>query len=88
MSRAIRLWYRLFSLIWQRVCVVFAARVTITQGASLNLFSSREQEIEQRAQLLKRLSFTVFCSDMDQYQRSMPEIQGGCARCSLQIICW
>ncbi|ELU14591.1 hypothetical protein CAPTEDRAFT_134195 [Capitella teleta] len=50
-------------------------RVTITQGASLNLFTSKEHEIELRAQLLKRLSFTVFCSDLDQYQRSMPEIQ-------------
>jgi len=55
-----------------------AARVVITQGASLNLnlFSSREAEYEQRAQLLKRLSFTIYCSEVDQYQRHMPDIQG------------
>jgi len=55
-----------------------AARVVITQGASLNLnlFSSREAEYEQRAQLLKRLSFTIYCSEIDQYQRHMPDIQG------------
>lgn len=52
------------------------ARVVITQGASLNLFSSREAEYEQRAQLLKRLSFTIYCSEIDQYQRHMPDIQG------------
>jgi len=58
------------------VSVLIAARVVITQGASLNLFSSREAEYEQRAQLLKRLSFTIYCSDVDQYQRHMPDIQG------------
>ena len=46
-------------------------------GASLNLFSSREQEFEQRALLLKRLNFTIFCSDVDQYHKFMPDIQGG-----------
>ncbi|KAK3097876.1 hypothetical protein FSP39_014063 [Pinctada imbricata] len=50
-------------------------RVTITQSGSLNLFSSKEQELEQRAIMLKRLAFTIFCSDSDQYQKSMPDIQ-------------
>ena len=45
-------------------------------GASLNLFSSREQEFEQRALLLKRLNFTIFCSEVDQYHKFMPDIQG------------
>jgi len=58
------------------VFVLIAARVVITQSTSLNLFSSREAEYEQRAQLLKRLSFTIYCSDVDQYQRHMPDIQG------------
>ena len=31
--------------------------------------------MEQRAQLLKKLSFTIFCSEPDQYQPCMPEIQ-------------
>ena len=26
--------------------------------------------------MLKRLAFTVFCSEPDQYQKSTPEIQG------------
>ena len=51
-------------------------RVSITQSGSLNLFSSKEQELEQRAQMLKRLAFTIFCSEQDQYQKSMPDIQG------------
>lgn len=51
------------------------SRVSITQSGSLNLFSSKEQEFELRAQMLKRLSFTIFCSEPDQYQRNMPDIQ-------------
>jgi len=51
------------------------ARVTVVPSGSLNLFSSREQEIEQRAQLLKRLSFSIYSSEIDQYQRFMPDIQ-------------
>jgi len=62
-----------------RCCVLMwlvPARVVMTQGSTLNLFSSREAEYEQRAQLLKRLTFTIFCSEIDQYQRHMPDIQG------------
>jgi len=40
------------------------------------LFTSKEQETEQKAQLLKRLAFVVFSSEKDQYQKNMPEIQG------------
>lgn len=48
----------------------------MTQSGSLSLFSSREQEYEQRAQLLKRLAFVIFCSEIDQYAKYMPDIQG------------
>lgn len=51
-------------------------RVSLGQGNSLSLFSSREQEYEQRAHLLKRLAFVILCGEMDQYQKYMPEIQG------------
>ncbi|XP_049819768.1 protein dopey-1 homolog isoform X3 [Aethina tumida] len=51
------------------------SRVTMTQSGSLNLFSSREQEYEQKAQLLKRLAYVIFCSEMDQYAKYMPDIQ-------------
>ncbi|XP_053397950.1 protein dopey-1-like isoform X3 [Mercenaria mercenaria] len=51
------------------------ARVSMTQTGSLNLFSNKEQEIDQKAGMLKRLAFTVFCSEADQYQKSIPEIQ-------------
>ncbi|CAL1528923.1 unnamed protein product [Lymnaea stagnalis] len=56
-------------------------RVSIPQGGSLNLFSSKEQEYEQRSQMIKRLAFTIFCSETDQYQRAMPEIQERLAEC-------
>ncbi|CAH0546183.1 unnamed protein product [Brassicogethes aeneus] len=51
------------------------SRVTMTQSGSLNLFTSREQEYEQKAQLLKRLAYVIFCSEMDQYAKYMPDIQ-------------
>lgn len=53
-----------------------SARVSMAQTGSLNLFSNKEQEIDQKAGMLKRLAFTVFCSESDQYQKSIPEIQG------------
>ena len=53
--------------------------MSLSQGTGLSLFTSKEQEYEQRAQLLKRLAFTVFCSETDQYVRAMPDIQGTCA---------
>lgn len=48
----------------------------MTQTGSLSIFSSREQEYEQKAQLLKRLAFVIFCSEIDQYAKYMPDIQG------------
>lgn len=45
-------------------------------GTSLNIFTSKEQEYEQKALLLKKLAFVIFCSEKDQYQKYMPEIQG------------
>lgn len=55
-------------------------RVSLTQTGGLNIFTSREQEYEQRALLLKRLAFVIFCSERNQYHKYMPEIQGesGC----------
>ncbi|KAG4078749.1 hypothetical protein HA402_015339 [Bradysia odoriphaga] len=50
-------------------------RVSLTQTGGLNIFTSREQEYEQRALLLKRLAFVIFCSELDQYHKYMPEIQ-------------
>ena len=55
---------------------LMAKVASISQSGSLSLFSSKEQELEQRALLLKRLAFVIFCSDVDQYQKQMPEIQG------------
>lgn len=51
-------------------------RVSLTQTGGLNIFVSRDQEYEQRAVLLKRLAFVIFCSELDQYHKYMPEIQG------------
>ena len=65
------------SLILLYFIILFSAKVaSISQSGSLSLFSSKEQELEQRALLLKRLAFVIFCSDIDQYQKQMPEIQG------------
>jgi len=50
------------------------ARVTYQQSGGL--FTSKEQESEQKAQLLKRLAFVIYSSEKDQYQKNMPEIQG------------
>ncbi|XP_033225159.1 protein dopey-1 homolog isoform X2 [Belonocnema kinseyi] len=50
-------------------------KVSIAQSSSISIFSSKEQEYEQRAQLLKRLAFVILCSEMDQYHKYMPEIQ-------------
>ncbi|XP_045130850.1 protein dopey-1 homolog isoform X4 [Portunus trituberculatus] len=51
------------------------SRVSLSQGGSLSLFSSKESEYETRAGLLKRLAFTIFCSETDQYMRHIPDIQ-------------
>lgn len=48
----------------------------MSQANALNLFSNREQEYEQRAQLLKRLAFVLLCSEKDQFHKHVPEIQG------------
>ncbi|XP_044736097.1 protein dopey-1 homolog isoform X1 [Chrysoperla carnea] len=50
-------------------------RVSLGQSGGLSLFSSRDQEAEQRAMLLKRLAFVIICGDTDQYAKHMPEVQ-------------
>lgn len=52
------------------------SKISVAQSGSYSLFSSREQEYEQRSQLLKRLAFIIFCSETDQYHKFMPNIQG------------
>jgi hypothetical protein len=49
--------------------------IRVTYQQSGGLFTSREQESEQKAQLLKRLAFVIYSSEKDQYQKNMPEIQ-------------
>lgn len=53
-----------------------SARVAVAQSSSLNLFANRDVELEQRAMLLKRLAFAIFSSEIDQYQKYLPDIQG------------
>ncbi|KAG7202175.1 hypothetical protein KM043_015855 [Ampulex compressa] len=50
-------------------------RVSMSQSSGISIFSSKEQEYEQKAQLLKRLAYVILCSEMDQYHKYMPEIQ-------------
>uniref|UniRef100_A0A673VX74 DOP1 leucine zipper like protein A n=1 Tax=Salmo trutta TaxID=8032 RepID=A0A673VX74_SALTR len=47
----------------------------LMSNSSLNLFSNRDAELEQRAMLLKRLAFTIYSSEVDQYQKYLPDIQ-------------
>ncbi|XP_054554970.1 protein dopey-1 isoform X2 [Talpa occidentalis] len=49
-------------------------RVAVAQS-TLNLFANRDVELEQRAMLLKRLAFAIFSSEVDQYQKYLPDIQ-------------
>jgi len=42
----------------------------------MQLFSTRDLEMIQRAQNLKKLSFLVLSGDTDAYKHCMPEIQG------------
>lgn len=58
------------------VCVFLLARVAVAQSSSLSLFTNRDAELEQRAMLLKRLAFTIYSSEVDQYQKYLPDIQG------------
>lgn len=58
-------------------CLCFpTARVAVAQSSSLSLFTNRDAELEQRAMLLKRLAFTIYSSEVDQYQKYLPDIQG------------
>ncbi|XP_043067031.1 protein DOP1 homolog [Drosophila bipectinata] len=60
-------------------------RVSLSQAGSLNIFTSRDQEYEQRAMLLKRLAFVIYCSEFDQHNKYMPDIQEQLAN-SLRLV--
>ena len=53
----------------------FLSKMSVNKSGSLQIFSSKDQEVEQRANLVKRLAFILFCSERDQYQKHMTEIQ-------------
>jgi hypothetical protein len=57
------------------------ARIASLGQSNISLFSSKELEQEQRALLLKRLAFVIFCSDVDQYQKQMPDITDRLSEC-------
>ena len=55
------------------VCDIFTVRVgTISVG----LFATKDQEMEQRALLIKRLSFVIFSSETEQHDRLLKQIHG------------
>ncbi|XP_024216432.1 protein dopey-1 homolog [Halyomorpha halys] len=56
-------------------------RISVAPTNSLNIFSSKDQENEQRAQLLKRLAFVIYCSDTDQFCSHIKEIQERLSDC-------
>ncbi|XP_070507305.1 protein DOP1 homolog isoform X2 [Chironomus tepperi] len=57
------------------------SRLSVAQTGSLSIFTSKEQEYEQKAMLLKKLAFVIYCSEKDQYQKYMPEIQEQLSSC-------
>lgn len=59
--------------------IMYTTRFGILDRVSASpsgLFSSRDQEVENRTMLLKRLAFVLFATEGDQYQRYLPDIQG------------
>jgi len=56
-------------------------RIASLGQSNISIFSSKELEQEQRALLLKRLAWVIFCSDVDQYQRQMPDITDRLSEC-------
>lgn len=68
--------FNCFVLIAYAIIYVIDRVTSVPQSGSLNIFGSNEKEYEQRAQLLKRLAYVIFCSEPDQYQKYMPEISG------------
>ena len=69
------------------IVFISAKLASINQSGSLNLFSSKEIELEQRALLLKRLAFVIYCSNEDQYQKQVPDIQGTYLENRLKFLC-
>ena len=69
------------------IVFISAKLASINQSGSLNLFSSKEIELEQRALLLKRLAFVIYCSNEDQYQKQVPDIQGTYLKNKLKFLC-
>ncbi|CAG7833844.1 unnamed protein product [Allacma fusca] len=51
------------------------ARATVPTSNSLNIFTSKETEYENRASLLKRLAVVIYASDMDEYIKFITSIQ-------------
>ncbi|GAA53094.1 protein dopey-1 homolog [Clonorchis sinensis] len=56
-------------------------RLTFSQSGTLNLFSNREAEHDLRAAYLKKLSYLIYASDVDQYAKAMPELLERLAEC-------
>ncbi|KPM03465.1 dopey-1-like protein [Sarcoptes scabiei] len=58
----------------------FLQRMSVAQSPSVTFkifvpLSVKDQDTEPKAQLVKRLAFILFCSEKDQYQKYMAEIQ-------------
>jgi len=53
----------------------YLSRMSSVKGSSMTLFTSKDQENEQRAQLLKKLAFILFCSEKNQYVKYLSDIQ-------------
>jgi len=47
----------------------------VTSAPPSSLFFSKDAELLTRALMIRRLSFALFCTDMDQLLSSLPSIQ-------------
>ena len=58
--------------------LIFSVRFAITGAPTIQLFTSKDSELLQRVHNLKKLSFLIYCGDVDHYKHCMPQIQGMC----------
>eukprot|EP01135_Chromosphaera_perkinsii_P001962 Nk52_evm9s215 gene=Nk52_evmTU9s215 len=56
-------------------------KASMTPSNSLNLFTSREQEYEHMAAMLRRLAFCVYAADVDHYEKQLPQLQERISEC-------
>ncbi|OUM62767.1 hypothetical protein PIROE2DRAFT_10868 [Piromyces sp. E2] len=69
-------WKKIMNTIMQSENEKFSDLISrITLGSPTNIFISREQELINRALMLRRLGYIIFAGENDQYLKQLPIIQ-------------